>query len=44
MTADAVDAVQGENGSGSLLRVRGLQIVNGGQTTASIDPACPARD
>lgn len=39
MTADAVDAVQGENGSVSLLRVRGLQIVNGGQTTASIHRA-----
>lgn len=39
MTADSVDAVRGEHGSASLLRIRGLQIVNGGQTTASIHRA-----
>ena len=36
MTADSVDVTRAENGSANLLRIRGLQIVNGGQTTASI--------
>jgi hypothetical protein len=39
MTADAVDVTRAENGSANLLRIRGLQIVNGGQTTASIHRA-----
>lgn len=39
MTADSVVVEKGENGSANLLRIRGLQIVNGGQTTASIHRA-----
>lgn len=39
MTADSVDVDRGENGSANLLRIRGLQIVNGGQTTASVHRA-----
>lgn len=39
MTADSVDVSRGENGNANLLRIRGLQIVNGGQTTASIHRA-----
>ncbi len=39
MTADSVDVTRADNGSANLLRIRGLQIVNGGQTTASIHRA-----
>lgn len=39
MTADGVDVEIGQNGSATLTRIRGLQIVNGGQTTVSIHRA-----
>ncbi len=39
ITAEEVDARQGEDGDTVLKRVRGMQIVNGGQTTASIHRA-----
>jgi hypothetical protein len=42
MTADSVDVSRGENGSANLHRIRGLQIVNGGQTTASLHRAARA--
>ena len=39
ITADEVDAQRGEDGDMVLTRIRGMQIVNGGQTTASIHRA-----
>lgn len=39
MTADGVEAEAREDGSATLTRILGLQIVNGGQTTASIHRA-----
>lgn len=38
-TVDSVDLVKGSDGSVSIRRLKGLQIVNGGQTTASIHRA-----
>ena len=36
VTAESVDIVRDENGKPSIRRIRDMQIVNGGQTTASI--------
>jgi len=36
VTADSVDIVRDENGKPSIKKIRDMQIVNGGQTTASI--------
>jgi hypothetical protein len=38
-TVDGIDLVQGEGGSPSIQALQGLQIVNGGQTTASLHRA-----
>lgn len=36
VTAESVDVIQDENGKPSIRKIRDMQIVNGGQTTASI--------
>ena len=36
VTAESVESVRDENGKPSIKRIRDMQIVNGGQTTASI--------
>ena len=36
MTAEGVEIVRDENGKPSIKKIRDMQIVNGGQTTASI--------